>query len=80
MPTLSTTCEIEIWSGFFGVDCDGTHPECGQDIEVHVDDYEEDEDGSCRPHFSVECPKCKNILEWPQEWECTDASTKNTAR
>lgn len=71
MVALRTTCEIEIWSGFFGIDANGTQPECGNEIEIDVepDEYETDEHGDVRPVFAVLCTKCKTWLEWPQIWE-----------
>jgi hypothetical protein len=68
---MRTTCDHEIWAGFFGVDPNGTQPECGCEITIDVEpDCIEYEDGKmARPSYSVECPKCKALLEWPQEWE-----------
>ena len=69
--TIYTTCERELWSGFFGIDEFGTQPECNQVIEILIDDDEEleiDEDGTIRPVYSVECPRCKGSLDWPQAW------------
>ncbi len=67
---LQTTCEAEIWSGFFGINENGDQPECGAVIEEEVEEdcVERDEYG-IRPCYSVRCPKCGILLEWPQEWE-----------
>jgi len=69
---LQTTCEHELWAGFFGIDERGSQPECGQVVTVEIDDEDEidaDEDGTIRPCFSVECPRCGGLLEWPQAWQ-----------
>jgi hypothetical protein len=68
---LSTTCEHTIWAGFFGINENGDQPECGEVIEIEVEEecVEVDRHGDVRPCFSVECPNCHNDLEWPQIWE-----------
>jgi hypothetical protein len=67
---LRTTCETELWAGFFGIDETGRQPECDQEIleELEEDSLEIEEDGTMRPCYSVQCPKCKTWLEWPHAW------------
>lgn len=74
--TLRTTCEMEIWSGFFGIDCEGNQPECGCEVEIEVEleSIEVDADGTLRPCFGVQCPGCKCLLEWPQSWEVVSST------
>jgi len=70
---LRTTCEKEIWVGFFGMNANGDQPECLEEIEIEVDEDCIDEDHTgIRPSFTVECPKCHSLLEWPQVWEIVD--------
>ena len=71
---LTTTCERILFAGYFGIDEIGTQPECGCVVEIEIEDKDVEEcieyDGdNIRPSFSVECPKCKTMLEWPQVWE-----------
>lgn len=73
MTQLRTVCGAELWSGFFGVDADGTQPECTCEIFVETDEYEEDGDDIHLP-FSVECPECGMVLEWPQVWETAECN------
>ena len=61
---LQTSCETELWAGFFGIDETGRQPECDQEILEELE-----EDGTMRPCYSVQCPKCKTWLEWPHRWE-----------
>ena len=74
--TLRTTCEMETPVGFFGINADGCQPDCGHEfeIEVEAESIETDDDGTIRPCYSVRCPKCKALLEWPQEWEVVEAT------
>jgi len=76
---LSTICGHEKWAGFFGINENGDQPECTEEIEI---DVEEDciikEDGYVRPAFSVECPGCGVLLEWPQEWEIVAVTSTDT--
>jgi len=62
---LETTCTMEIWSGFFGIDVEGNQPECGEviQIEVEPDSLIIEDDGTAYPCYSIECPKCKGVLE-----------------
>ena len=67
---LTTTCQRELWAGFFGYNANGDQPECPQEITVDVEEEcVEREDGIIRPSFAVECPACGGLLEWPHEWE-----------
>jgi hypothetical protein len=68
---LQTICEAELWSGFFGIDETGRQPECGCVIteQAEEDSIEVDQDGKMRPCYSVQCPQCGFLLEWPQAWE-----------
>jgi hypothetical protein len=67
---LRTVCETELWAGFFWINENGDQPECGQEIEIEIDEdcIEEDEYG-IRPASAIKCPKCHTWLVWPQEWE-----------
>lgn len=67
---LRTTCETELWAGFFGINENGDQPICNTEIEEEVeeDSIEQDEDG-LRPCYAVRCPSCGSLLEWPQSWE-----------
>jgi hypothetical protein len=66
---LQTTCEHEIWSGFFGINANGDQPECQTEITIDVeDDCIVREEDTIRPSFSVDCPGCGATLDWPQEW------------
>ena len=71
MIKLQTICTMELWAGYFGIDEDGNQPECGEviNIKVEQEDIETDEDGTIRPCYAIRCPKCKMNLEWPQAWE-----------
>ena len=71
---LRTTCGHTIWAGFFGINEHGNQPECGEEIEIEVEEecIEVDKHGDTRPCFSVECSNCHNYLEWPQIWEVVD--------
>lgn len=73
MPKLRTTCERELWAGFFGINENGDQPECSTEIEIEVEeeDIERDKQG-IRPYFAVECPKCHGVLEWPHAWEIVE--------
>ena len=67
---LSTICGHEKWAGFFGINENGDQPECTEEIEIEVkEDCIEREDENIRLNFSVECPGCGALLEWPHEWE-----------
>jgi hypothetical protein len=67
---ISTTCEQILWAGFFGNNPNGDQPECGTYIELDVEeDYIDKEEPGIRPSYSIRCPKCNALLEWPQEWE-----------
>lgn len=67
---LRTTCEAILWVGFFGINENGDQPECGCEIEEEVeDDCIDTESPGIRPSYSVRCPKCGSLLEWPHEWE-----------
>ena len=70
---LETTCEQELWAGFFGINSNGDQPECGNFITevVEEESIEFDETG-IRPCYSVRCTKCGALLEWPQQWELSD--------
>ena len=71
---LRTTCERELWVGFFGYNENGDQPECTQEITIDVEpECVEKEDG-IRPSFAVQCPSCKGWLEWPHEWEVIESS------
>ena len=74
--TLRTECTMELWAGFFGIDVNGTQPECGHEfeIEVEVDSLETSDDGTVRPCYGVHCPKCNSLLEWPQAWELVSST------
>jgi len=73
---LRTTCETDLWAGFFGIDETGRQSECDQELieEVEEDSLVVDEDGTMRPCYSIECPKCGSLLEWPHAWEALNAS------
>lgn len=75
---LTTVCERELFAGYFGLDADGTQPECLQIIEVEVSEEEIDygDDGVPRPPFTVTCPSCGNTIEWPHEWAIKSNVTK----
>jgi len=78
MMKLRTVCEREIWSGFFGIDEYGTQPECGQEIEIEVEeDCIINDKYGIRPSFSVECPKCHGTIAWPQQWEVVENDNDN---
>jgi hypothetical protein len=72
---LSTVCGHTLWAGFFGIDQSGNQPECQCEIveDVDVDCLEIDATGT-RPCYSVECPSCGAVLEWPQEWEIVETA------
>ena len=73
---LRTVCEMELWAGFFGVDTNGNQPECGHEftIEIESDSIAVDVDGTVRPCYGVNCPKCNSLLEWPQAWEVVSST------
>jgi hypothetical protein len=74
MVMLKTTCEGELWAGFFGINANGDQPECDAEITIEVEEdcTETDKYGNIRPSFSVECPKCHRDIDWPQEWEVVE--------
>jgi hypothetical protein len=67
---LRTTCGTELCAGFFEI------YECDQELieEVEEDSLVVDEDGTMRPCYSIECPKCGSLLGWPHAWEALNAS------
>jgi len=71
---LRTTCEHMLWAGFFGINENGDQPECDTEIEEEIEEdcLETDEDGTIRPCYSVQCPKCGAWLEWPHAWEIVE--------
>jgi hypothetical protein len=74
---LTTTCGAESWMPFFGIDETGRMPECDQVLteEVEEDSLEIDSDGTMRPCYSIECPNCGCLLEWPHAWELITPQT-----
>ena len=74
---LRTVCGRELWAGFFGINEHGDQPECYCEIteDVEEDSVERDEDGTVRPCYSVECPSCGGLLEWPHEWEIIETNS-----
>lgn len=68
--TIQTVCQQELWAGFFGINENGDQPACNQIITVQMgkDCIDFNPDGSIKSVPAFKCPKCKSLLEWPQEW------------
>jgi hypothetical protein len=73
MVKIRTTCGMEIWSGFFGIDANGTQPDCMEEIEIEVEEESIEREGDAvKLCYSIACPKCGGLIEWPQEWEVVE--------
>ena len=56
---------MELFAGFFGIDANGTQPECGATVVVELDEesVELDGDGYPRPCFEVTCQSCGGVID-----------------
>jgi hypothetical protein len=68
---LETTCTQELFIGFFGMDANGTQPECGatNTIDVEYGDYTKYEDGYAplAEHYCISCKAPLIDQPWYEE-------------
>ena len=67
-----------LWAGFFGIDTDGNQPECNNEIEAEFSEGEIEYDAALEGYITsaFTCPRCKNVLEWPQTWDIVHNPTE----
>ena len=61
-------CSHEVCLGFFGIDANGTHPECGHTNYLKGVEHDslEEIDGQIKPCYEANCEKCGGTIE---AWE-----------